>query len=48
MLVAPDADGPLAPRKLALWGALLIGTALLGFVAWRLAKGLPAQRVDQA
>ena len=41
-LAPPDGDGPLAPRKLALWGALLLGTAMLGFVAWRLARGLPA------
>jgi hypothetical protein len=47
-LIAPDGDGPLAPRKLALWVALLIGTAVLGFAAWRLAKGLPKPPVDPA
>lgn len=47
-LIAPEGDGPFAPRKLALWAALLIGTAVLGFVAWRLAKGLPKPPVDPA
>lgn len=46
-LAEAASDGPLAPRKLALWGALLFGTLLLGFIAWRLVKGLPP-RTDGA
>lgn len=41
-----ESDGPLAPRKLALWGALLLGVVVLGFIAWRLVRGLPQPPVD--
>lgn len=37
-------DGALSPRKLVLWGALLLGTAVLAFAAFRLMRssGKPA------
>ena len=39
ILLAPAApETPFDPRKLALWGALLLGVAVLGFAAWRLLK----------
>lgn len=37
--VAPAAEGPFDLRKLALWGVLLLGTAVLAFAAIRLARG---------
>jgi Protein of unknown function (DUF3999) len=37
-LDAGRADSPFAPRKLALWGALLLGTAVLAFGAIRLLR----------
>ncbi len=39
ILLAPAApETPFDPRKLALWGALLLGTALLAFAAFRLMR----------
>lgn len=39
ILLAPAApETPFDPRSLALWGALLLGVAVLGFAAWRLLK----------
>lgn len=37
--VAPEPDSPFDLRKLALWGVLLLGTAILAFAAIRLARG---------
>ncbi len=37
-LDAGQADGPFTPRKLVLWGALLLGTAVLAFGAIRLLR----------
>jgi Protein of unknown function (DUF3999) len=37
-LDAGQADGPFSPRKLVLWGALLLGTAVLAFGAVRLLR----------
>ncbi|MDP3906923.1 DUF3999 family protein [Novosphingobium sp.] len=37
--VAPQPDSPFDLRKLALWGVLLLGTAILAFAAFRLARG---------
>lgn len=37
--LAPAApERPFDPRKLALWGALLLGTAVLAFAAWRMLR----------
>lgn len=36
--VAPPAEGPFDTRKLVLWGALVLGTAMLAFAAIRLMK----------
>ena len=36
--VAPEPDSPFDLRKLALWGVLLLGTAVLAFAAIRLAR----------
>jgi hypothetical protein len=36
--VAPPGEGPLDPRKLALWGALVLGTAILALAAIRLMR----------
>ncbi|HEX4848253.1 MAG TPA: DUF3999 family protein, partial [Novosphingobium sp.] len=44
-LAAGAADTPFTPRKLALWGALLLGTALLAFGAIRM---LRANAPDQS
>lgn len=32
-------ETPFDPRSVALWGALLLGTAILAFAAWRLMRG---------
>ena len=40
ILLAPGApEEPLDPRKLALWGALLLGAAVLALAAWRVLRG---------
>ncbi|MFM5950497.1 MAG: DUF3999 family protein [Novosphingobium sp.] len=38
MLAPATPETPFEPRSMALWAALLLGTAILGFAAWRLAK----------
>ena len=39
VLLAPATpETPFDPRSLALWGALLLGTGVLGFAAWRLMR----------
>ena len=44
ILLAPAApETPFDPRKLALWGALLLGTALLAFAAFRLMRANAAK-----
>lgn len=43
ILLAPAApETPFDPRKLALWGALLLGVAVLGLAAWRRLKARTA------
>ena len=37
-LQAGAEDGGFDPRKGLLWAALLLGTAVLGFATWRLAR----------
>lgn len=47
--LAPEApDGPFSPRKLLLWGALLLGAAVLAFAAYRLLRANQAPGPDQA
>ena len=41
--VAPEPESPFDLRKLALWGVLLLGTAVLAFAAIRLARGNRSQ-----
>lgn len=50
ILLAPAAPEPaFDPRKWALWGALLLGAAVLGFAAWRLARaGSAAPKKEEA
>lgn len=44
ILLAPAApETPFDPRTLALWGALLLGTAVLAFAAWRLMRANAAK-----
>lgn len=45
-LAPADDGGPYSPRKLALWGALLLGVAVLAYAAIRLLRANAAQ--DQA
>jgi Protein of unknown function (DUF3999) len=47
-LNAGATDSPFAPRKLALWGALLLGTALLAYGAIRLLKANAAPSEGEA
>jgi len=42
------ADGPFTPRKLALWTALLVATAVLALAAWRLMRGNAPPESDQS
>jgi hypothetical protein len=37
-LAPSEPDGPFTPRKLTLWGALLLGVAVLAFAAIRLLR----------
>lgn len=46
-LDAGQADGPFSPRKLVLWGALLLGTAVLAFGAVRLLRANAGPVEDQ-
>lgn len=46
-LDAGQADSPYTPRKLALWGALLLGTAVLAFGAIRLLRANAPANEDQ-
>lgn len=47
-LDAGTADGPFTPRKLVLWGALLLGTAVLAFGAIRLLRANAPANGDQS
>lgn len=49
ILLAPAApETPFDPRKLALWGALLLGTAALAVAAWRLLRANAAKQAINA